>query len=93
MQDCCSELEALGAGAPHAQTKADKESQIDRDVPRTSYKIMGEQFGCAMGENADGNIREKLVSEGRNMLRCSPLGQSLDLYGAKGHWTDIEAQN
>lgn len=62
-QDCCSELEALGAGAPHAQTKAEKESQISRDIPRTSFKILEQQFGCAMGENDEENIREKLVSK------------------------------
>ncbi len=61
IQDCCSELEAIGAGAPHAETKAEKEDQIIRDVPRVSYKIMGEDFGCAMGENVDANITEKKV--------------------------------
>ncbi len=51
----------MGAGAPHALTKAEKDDQITRDVPRTSFRIMGEEFGCAMGENVEGNIREKLV--------------------------------
>ena len=64
LQDCCSALEAQGAGAPHAETKAEKESQIDRDVPRTSYKVLGEKYGCAMGENVEANIREKQVREG-----------------------------
>jgi hypothetical protein len=41
----------------------DKRNQIDRDVPRISYKILGGKYGCAMGENVDANIKEKLVRE------------------------------
>ena len=44
-------------------SRADKEEQISRDVPRTSYRIAGEDFGCAMGEDVDANIREKMVRE------------------------------
>ena len=61
-QDCCTELEARGAGAPHAQTRTDKMEQVSRDVPRTSYRIQGELFGCAMGEQIQPNIRQKQVS-------------------------------
>lgn len=60
-QDCCTELEALGAGAAHAQTHSEKMEQISRDVPRTSYRIQGEEFGCAMGDQIPGNIRQKQV--------------------------------
>ena len=61
-QDCCSELEALGAGAAHASTKSEKQDQISRDVPRISYKILDKVYGCAMGEYMEQNIREKIVS-------------------------------
>ncbi len=55
-------MEALGAGADHAKTKAEKEEQITRDVSRTSFKISDRSFGCAMGEQIDVNIKEKMVS-------------------------------
>ncbi len=61
LQDCCTELEARGAGATHAQTRSEKVEQVSRDVPRTSYRIHGVDFGCAMGDQLDGNIRQKQV--------------------------------
>ena len=61
-QDCCSELEAMGAGAAHACTKAEKQEQILRDVPRICYKILDKVYGCAMGEFMEQNIQEKMVS-------------------------------
>ncbi len=60
-QDCCTELEARGAGAAHAQTRSEKVEQVSRDVPRTSYRIHGVDFGCAMGDQLDNNIRQKQV--------------------------------
>ena len=62
IQDCCSELEGIGAGAPHAETKEDKQLQVERDVPRTTFKIGGEVYGCASGDLVKVNIEEKLVS-------------------------------
>ncbi|XP_064399023.1 uncharacterized protein LOC135345540 isoform X2 [Halichondria panicea] len=59
MRDCCTELEARGAGAAHAQTRSEKVEQVSRDVPRTSYRIHGVDFGCAMGDQLDNNIRQK----------------------------------
>ena len=61
-QDCCSELEAMGAGAAHASSKVEKQEQINRDVPRICYKILDKEYGCAMGEFMDQNIQEKMVS-------------------------------
>ena len=61
-QDCSTELEALGAGAPHAQTRLEKMEQVSRDVSRTSYKIQDELIGCAMGEEIQPNIKQKVVS-------------------------------
>ena len=61
-QDCCSELEAMGAGAAHASSKIEKQEQINRDVPRICYKILDKEYGCAMGEFMDQNIQEKMVS-------------------------------
>ena len=55
-------MEALGAGAGHASTKAEKQDQIARDVPRISYKVLDKVYGCAMGEFMEKNIQEKLVS-------------------------------
>ncbi len=60
-QDCCTELEARGAGAAHAQTRSEKLEQVSRDIPRTSYRIQGEEFGCAMGDQIDNNIKQKQV--------------------------------
>ena len=52
----------MGAGAGHASTKAEKQEQIARDVPRISYKILDKVYGCAMGEFMEQNIQEKMVS-------------------------------
>ena len=61
-QDCCSELEAMGAGAAHASSKIEKQEQINRDVPRICYKILDKVYGCAMGEFMERNVQEKMVS-------------------------------
>ena len=61
-QDCCSELEAMGAGAAHASSKVEKQEQINRDVPRICYKILDKEYGCAMGEFMEQNVQEKMVS-------------------------------
>ena len=63
LQDCCSELEAKGAGADHAYTLEAKAEQIMCDVPRTVYLIGGQEFGAATGEHAATNVREKKVRE------------------------------
>lgn len=60
-QDCCSELEAVGAGAPHVQERQEKEEQIDRDVPRTVFNIDSQTYGVAYGRDVQANVREKLV--------------------------------
>ena len=62
-QDCCSELEALGAGAPHVHTRQEKEEQIERDVSRTSYTIGSITVGPASGQNIQDNIQQKLVQK------------------------------
>ena len=59
-QECCSELEAVGAGAPHAQSRQEKEEQIERDIPRTAFIIGSKRMGGASG--SEDNIQEKLVS-------------------------------
>ena len=61
MQDCCSELEAKGAGADHAHTTESKAEQISCDVPRTTYVVGRQRFGAATGEHAAANIAEKKV--------------------------------
>ena len=61
LQDCCSELEAVGAGAPHVQTRQEKEEQIDRDVPRTVFRIGTKELGGAIGSDVQDNIQDKLV--------------------------------
>ena len=61
-QDCCSELEARGAGAIHAASREDKEEQVARDVPRTSYLVGSERFGCEMGDRAVDNVHRKKVN-------------------------------
>ena len=63
LQDCCSELEAVGAGAPHVQERQEKEEQIDRDVPRSVFHIGTKKFGCAYGRDAQDNVQNKLVSQ------------------------------
>ena len=60
-QDCCSELEAKGAGADHAYTMEAKAEQVMCDVPRTMYIIGGHEFGAATGEQAVANVEEKKV--------------------------------
>lgn len=62
LRDCCSELEGIGAGAPHVEAKEEKQLQVERDVPRTSFKIGGKIFGCASGDMVKGNIDDKLCA-------------------------------
>lgn len=35
---------------------------MERDVPRTSFRIGGKTHGCAAGDQVNRNIQEKLVS-------------------------------
>ena len=62
-QDCCSELEAIGAGAPHVQSKEEKDAQIERDVPRMAFKIGSRLLRGATGSDVKDNIRQKLVRD------------------------------
>ena len=71
-QDCCSELEALGAGAPHVHTRQEKEEQIERDVSRTSYIIGSITIGPSTGQDIQDNIQQKLVQrEGERECVCT----------------------
>lgn len=60
-QDCCSELEAVGAGASHVQEREEKREQIDRDVPRTVFLIGGKKLDVAFGRAVQENVKDKLV--------------------------------
>lgn len=51
----------MGAGAPHAATRQEKEEQIDRDIPRILFNIGGKTLGGSQTDPQK-DIQSKLVS-------------------------------